>query len=139
MGNHEFDWGKEFIPQWSKAGLPFLSSNVKLKDGGLPPGIEEGRIFTVGGMRVGVVGLTTTSTSRITPTEHTGHLNFLPPVQSLEGAVQKLRKEGAEAIIVLAHLAGKEKKEWKDGVAPAIRPLAAVPGVSAVVYGHSHQ
>ena len=90
-------------------------------------------------MRIGVVGLTTTSPTRITPTEHIANLTFLPPVQSLDAAVKKLRKEGAEAIIVLAHLSSKERKEWKDGVAPAIRQLAAVPGVNAVIYGHSHQ
>ena len=141
VGNHEFDWSKDDLPRWREAGLPFLSANIRLtgKDKQKVPGIEDGRIFEVGSLRVGVVGLTTTSTARTTKPENVQHLEFLPPAQALKAVVQRLRGQGAEAVIVLAHLAGQERSSWEDGVAPVIREIARVPGVTAVAYGHSHE
>ena len=43
-------------------------------------------------------------------------------------------------VVALAHLASPARgKNWPDGISPDIQELAKVPGVDAVVYGHSHE
>lgn len=140
VGNHEFDWGRENLALWRKQGLPFVSANILDAAGRPPAGVTPWEMYEEGGVKIAFVGLTTTSTPRITEPESVRGLEFPPPAQALETAVQAVRAQGAQAVIVLAHLASPSKNtDWPDGIAPSVRQLAEVPGVNAVIYGHSHE
>ena len=64
IGNHEFDFGLDTIRERSaEADYAYVSANTAWRDSGLVPkdiGIVEYRIVEAGGVRVGVIGLTTT-------------------------------------------------------------------------------
>lgn len=140
VGNHEFDWEAGDIARWSRAGLPFLSANIQDAQGRAPDGIDPWRILESGGLRIAFVGLTTTSTPKVSKADNVRGLRFLPPFSALRTAVDDARRAGADAVIVLAHLAASSQHQaWPDGIAPSIQELAKVPGVSAIVYGHSHE
>lgn len=140
VGNHEFDWSADDIPRWTAAGLPFVSANIQTTNGTPPLGIAPYRIMSIGGLRVAFIGLTTTSTPRITNPENVRGLVFTQPTEALRTAVARAKAEGAEAVIVLAHLgASSHNTDWPGGISPAIQALAQIPGVTAVAYGHTHE
>lgn len=150
LGNHEFDGDRGDIARWSKAGLPFVCANVRVdkeakggtaKPGAVtaPEGVAPFALREVGGITIAFVGLLTTKTPRIVKQGNTEGLAFLSPLEVLPSTVKTARKAGAEAVIVLAHLAKDTRPEWRQGIDPDLRALAKVPGVTAVVYGHSHE
>lgn len=140
VGNHEYDWDGGDIARWSRVGLPFVSANIRDAHGKPPEGVEPFRILESGGLRIAFVGLTTTATPRITRGESVRGLNFMPPGPALREAVAGARQAGADAVVVLAHLSNPTQNTSRpDGICPAITALAEIPGVSAVVYGHSHE
>lgn len=143
LGNHEFDWDQGDIVRWSREGLPFVCANVRATEGAqkgeTPEGVKPFVLREVGGITIAFVGLLTPSTPRITTAQNTKGLVFPPPMKVLPGTVRAARKAGAEAVVVLAHMAKPARPQWRQGIWPELRELAKVPGVTAVVYGHSHE
>ena len=139
VGNHEFDWKSDNVAAWSRAGLPFVCANVRDARGLPPEGVRPYVLREVGGIKVAFVGLITEDAALGTVREHTQDLQFLPPLPALESAAWTAWGEGAEAVVVLAHLSEPARQTWVDGIDPQIRALARVPFVTAVVYGHSHE
>ena len=143
LGNHEFDWNPGDISRWNAAGLPFVCANVRVgagrEVGHAPRGVQPFALRTAGGIRTAFVGLITQDTPRSVTAGNTGGLTFLPPLDVLPGAVRAARQAGAEAVIVLAHLAEPHPQSGQADVGPEVRQLGRVPGVTAVIFGHSHE
>jgi len=65
VGNHEFDDGPDVLASFIKKSLtPILSANIEATTDGLNELIKPETIITVGGERIGIVGLTTPETAR---------------------------------------------------------------------------
>ena len=101
MGNHEFDFGPDNAKeQLAKATFPIVNSNVTDQDGKLFPGTVESKMIEVGGYKIGIFGLTTPETEVLaTP----GWAKFGPVIPTSQAMAQKLRAEGADIVIALAH------------------------------------
>ena len=101
MGNHEFDFGPDNAKeQLAKAKFTIVNSNVTDQDGKLFPGTVESKIIEVGGFKIGIFGLTTPETVELaTP----GWAKFGPVMPTSQAMAQKLRAEGADIVIALAH------------------------------------
>ena len=143
-GNHEFDYGvKRFLELAEMADFPYICCNFR-KDGELyfPPYLVVER----GGVRIGFVGATTPSTlTSSNPTyfqdENGNYLydfcqsgdgeRFYAAVQQ---AVDGARAEGADYVILLAHL-GDEASYYPYSYADV---LAHTTGIDALLDGHSH-
>lgn len=102
-GNHEFDFGPTvFAQRMGEAAFPVFAANLRSAQGTPLNGIRDRTIVTLGGIRVGVVGIALTSTPE---KSQSGDLIFTPEIETLEHQVQALRSEGAEFIVGVCHTA----------------------------------
>ena len=122
VGNHEFDYGpvgpertggedpfEALKIRLTEASFPVLSANLVDKATGERPAWENLHATTMirrGGFQVGIVGLTTEETASIT-FPHVGNaLSFENAAHALTREAEKLRSEGADLIIAIAHIGG---------------------------------
>lgn len=133
VGNHELDWGTEFLAEHRKK-LPFalICANLDL---GLPPTA----LLQTDAGPVGFIGLTHPEVHAFTPYADRPNqdLDALVPAQA-----EMLRAEGATAVIVLIHFGVNWRVNTQGGHVPdpepvleLCRPLA--PTVDAIVLGHT--
>lgn len=121
VGNHEFDYG----PAKDGAGHPlrgafeaaaargdwFVTANVREADGSRwdPPGVKPWRLIERKGLRIGVVGLSTTDTPTTTRAEHVADLSFTDPVEEVKALLPELLASDLDVTILVAHLTGSCK------------------------------
>ncbi len=126
IGNHEFDFGREQLLRLAQvAKFPFLGANVTRYDGSLLLG--DCAIFEVGGVKVGVFGLTTVDTPITTHPKNVIGLKFLDAA-AIAGKMVDVFSGQVDIIICLSHL----------GIDADAALAAAVPGIDVIVGGHSH-
>lgn len=141
VGNHEFDWGYEHIPDWAKAGeFDFLASNIYEKETGEP--VEWAKPYGVverEGKKVGFIGLATPETAYKTKPDNVAHLEFKDSVEATKTWVNYLEnEEKVDAVVVLSHLGSEQNRETGE-ITGEIVEVAEVPGVDAIISAHSHQ
>jgi len=128
IGNHEFDDGPQMLARLvSGVSFPVLGTNL---DVSAEPTLA-GKLFTitvitVGGERIGLLGLTTPETSFLS--NPGPNVKFNDPAASARTAVTALQAEGINKIIALTHLGYDED----------ISLAQAVDGVDVIIGGHSH-
>jgi len=143
-GNHEFDYGMDvFLDLTKKANFPYVSCNFN-KEGELvfqPYVIKE-----VDGVKIAFVGITTPTTLRSSTPKYFMNENgefiygFLQDEtgEAVYAAVQKAvddaRGEGAQYVIVMAHLGNEtECIPWTYNDV-----ISNTTGIDAFLDGHSH-
>src|ERR1043165_2476669 len=122
IGNHEFDYGpagrEKSVPRdpgddplgalkerVAQAKFPFLSANITEKATGKTPAwLKRSAIADVGGVKVGIIGLTTPETPVTTMPVNVASLSFNDPVKAAVEEAANLRAHGADAVIVIAHM-----------------------------------
>ena len=143
-GNHEFDYGADyFLELTKKANFPYLSCNVT-KNGELV--LEPWLIREIGGMKIGFVGVTTPDTLRGPNPQlfQDGNGSFLygfmedasgeKLCEAVQNAVDEVRAEGADYVVLLAHLGSDEEcRPWTYSDV-----ISGTTGIDAVLDGHSH-
>lgn len=133
IGNHEFDFGQDVLRRRAtESAFPFLSANVYKRGTRVaPPFARPFAITTAAGLKVGLVGLTTTDTVYTTDVRNLSGLQFGPYAQALARTVPQARAAGAQLVVVVAHADLTE-----------MVPLAAqfrALGVNLVICGHRHR
>jgi 5'-nucleotidase len=165
IGNHEFDYGpagrEKSVPREpgddplgalkervAQAKFPFLSANITEKATGKTPAwLKRSAIVSVGGVKVGIIGLTTPDTPVTTMPPNVAALSFNDPVKAAVDEAASLRAHGADAVIVIAHMGGrcKDMSDVNDVAScepnhEAMRFLDALPKgtIDAYFAGHTH-
>ena len=143
LGNHDFDWGPEKTEAMLAAARPtVLTANVE--KGGVAAGRLEGgwknvkpwTIREVGGFRIGLIGLITPGLPFWLPPDMLGGVAPLDPLETLGRAVEEVRGEKADAIVVMGHMGWR----FNDDYANPVRSLLKdVKDVDVYLAGHSHQ
>lgn len=112
VGNHEFDFGLAALQRRAAtSAFPFVSANIRDKASGQTPqdaGIQPYTLVTVNDIRVGIIGLTTTSTPITTNPVNVSQFVFQDYEQTLRQIVPEVRQAGAEVIVVPAHVCQAE-------------------------------
>lgn len=147
VGNHEFDWGLSYIPQWSKdGGFDFLASNVYDKSTGKPvTWAEPYKVIEKGGLRIGLIGLATPETAFKTKPENVKSIEFRDPIEAGKEWTAKLKSgkdiEGGkvDVVIALTHLGALQDSKTKEITGEAADFAKNVKGVDAVISAHTHQ
>jgi 5'-nucleotidase/UDP-sugar diphosphatase len=130
LGNHDFDLRpvrlKNAIVQ-SNALFNILSANIRYNGdtSGLAQYVKPFVVETVGDVRVGIFGLTTTSTvfyRESTP------ITFDPIVPAARAMVDSLRARNVDVIVAVTHLGVTEDRQIAENV----------DGIDVIVGGHSH-
>jgi 5'-nucleotidase len=128
LGNHEFDDGPAGLTVLlDRVGFPVLAGNLDVSAEPLLAGrIADRVVLEPGGLRVGIVAALTPDTAEIASPGP--NLRFTDPVASLAEDVAALQAGGVGIILALTHL----------GLARDLEVAAAVPGIDAIIGGHSH-
>ncbi len=126
-GNHEFDFGPAvFAERVKESRFPWLAANVRETATRQPlVGLAPSLLKTVGGVKVGVVGLLTDETptlSRPGPT-----VAFASPLTDGPAAAEALRRQGAQVVVALTHQP-----------LAADKALAATGAFDLILGGHEH-
>jgi len=131
LGNHEFDHSIALLKgQMGRARFPFLSANVRTRDGdylGTPYIIKQ-----FDGFKVAVLGLSTSETGVRGDPKNIRDIVFQDEVEAARSLVPILRKE-ADIVIALTHLG-----VYKDDSSGSRRLAAQVSGLNLIVDGHTH-
>lgn len=115
VGNHEFDFGLEILTQRSlEANFPYLSANTFWRDNRQVPtelGIEPFTVIEKDGLRIGIIGLTTTSTPSTTNPVNVTTLEFGNYEQTLRATIPKVRALDVDWLFVIAHVCMENMRE----------------------------
>lgn len=140
VGNHEFDWQLDPLKERAKqANFPFLSANTL--DRNTQEILFPFKPYTIlerSGVKIAVIGLTTTETSYKSHPANTQGLVFSDPVQITAALIEKLRMEGADIILLLAHLGCYVDETTGQLTGEAAELAASVQGADYLLSGHSH-
>lgn len=127
LGNHEFDNGPEGLQALlDNVKAPVVSGNIDLSKSVIAGKVNDHLVLEVGGQKIGIVSALTTDTVDIASPGPT--VVFADEVESLKADVAALQAEGVTKIIALTHV----------GLDRDIDIASAVPGIDAIVGGHSH-
>lgn len=152
LGNHEFNYGLDFLAQALEgAGLPVVSANVLTRKGAtpdadetlMPPYIilprqvtaQDGSRHT---LRIGVIGFVPPQILQWDHHTLHGRIFSRDIVESATARVPQMRAQGADLVIALAHT-GIGGPDPVPGMENAATALARVPGIDAIVAGHTHR
>jgi 5'-nucleotidase len=127
FGNHEFDFGPTVLAaRMKESKFRWLSANVLDRVSGRPfGGASSDALVTLGGLRVGVLGLTMVDAAR---TSRPGpDIAFADPRVAGKEAAAHLRGQGAQVVVAITH----------QEIA-ADRALAAAADVDVILGGHEH-
>jgi 2',3'-cyclic-nucleotide 2'-phosphodiesterase/3'-nucleotidase len=142
LGNHEFNFGLDVLRRsMEQANFPWLAANLEgAKRARLPVGGE--LVLERGGVRIGILGLTTPNIPHWDPPEHWRGLGFADPVAVAAASIPELRKR-ADVVIVVVH-SGFERDlttgapDGTDNENFGWR-LAQLPGIDLLLTGHTHR
>ena len=134
VGNHEFDKPLVVLKmQRDLAQFPMLSANI----------YENGqrmfapyKVFNLGGLRVGVIGLTTEDTRKMALPDNVAHLDFRSPIAEARALVPELRAQ-ADVVIAATHMGHYENGQHGTQAEGDVAMARAVPGIDLVVGGHT--
>lgn len=149
LGNHDFDYGLEFLgAALAGAQFPALCANLVRTDGGPPLfggwTVLERRVTDDAGkswpLRIGLVGVLPPQVEAWGSAHLQGRAKAQGMAETVRRLVPRMIASGAEVVVALCHTGiGTAKGGTAPEAENAALALAAVPGVDAVIAGHTHQ
>ncbi len=153
IGNHEFNYGLEFLDATvAGAAFPYISANVFKDDGDGNPDNDEPYFEPYV-----IVEKTFVDTSGAQQTINIGYIGFVPPQimiwdrTNLEGKVlardmveaamtyvPEMKAKGADLVVAIPH-SGLNASDAEGLDENAVYYLAGVPDIDAIMFGHSHR
>ncbi len=135
LGNHEFEDPSGHYATLregliDKLDAEVLCANVRDRQNGAPlPGTKPYTMRTLNGVNVALIGVVTQDlASAMFPAAGAG-LAVAPLEETLRALVPKVRAEGADAVVVLAH----------DGLGASQKLARQVAGVDLILAAHDHR
>ncbi len=136
IGNHEFDNPRAILKmQQELAEFPFLSANIIDNKTGKPL-FNPYTTFEFDGLRVAVMGMTTTDTPKQTSPESVAGLTFKSPVEVASKLVPELEKK-ADIIIASTHMGHYQDADFGVNAPGDVTLARSVDGIDLIVGGHS--
>ncbi|MDO8826180.1 bifunctional 2',3'-cyclic-nucleotide 2'-phosphodiesterase/3'-nucleotidase [Methylophaga sp.] len=156
IGNHEFNYGLDFLQKaLAGAAFPYINANVYCAEPQCWNGIKQGEhLFTP-------YLIKDTEVTDTTGNKHSikiGYIGFVPPQimlwdkQHLSGKVRadgivetalklvpQMKAQGADLVIAIPHSGiGSSENPGDPRAENAVHAITQVPGIDAVMFGHSH-
>lgn len=104
LGNHNFDGGIARLQSHiDLAEFQYVSANLRNRDDNLT-GVKDFEIFDVGGVQVGVIGITNPEAPELVFPGNFGTIVPTDPVQAALKARNAAKDAGAEIIVVITHM-----------------------------------
>jgi len=150
VGNHEFNYGLPFLRQsLTGAAFPYVNSNLHVDDGTGKPGANAFTPYVIlersftdesgapQALKIGVIGFVPPQVMRWDRLALMGRVVPRDIVESAQRFVPEVKARGADVVVLIAHT-GFEMGETVFFAENAVARLAEVPGVDAILFGHSH-
>lgn len=151
IGNHEFNYGLDFlINAMAAADFPVVLANIARETGASPTAdttlfkpyvILDREVVDGAGeayrLRVGLIGFTPPQIMNWDRKHLEGNVSARDILTTARAWVPQMKEAGADIIIALSH-SGIGSANETDLMENASVPLAAIPGIDAVLTGHSH-
>jgi len=147
LGNHEFDWGVDPVKNViSLSSMPVLSANAHVR--GKPAGMLDDPgdplvrvapfiVREVGGIRIGVIGVTTTGMAAWFDERFYEGFDFVDPVEPVRRALNALSARGVHAAVLVGHMGLRREG---DDFANRMETLGReFPELAVMVGGHTHR
>lgn len=146
LGNHEFNYGLDYLKKViATAGMPIVNVNVVDANTGAfvydPYKIikktytdKNGRSVDV---NIGVTGIVPPQILSWDKANLEGKVKVNDSVEAIQAIIPEMRKAGADVVLVLSH-SGIGDDKYEKGEENEGYQIASLPGVDAVVTGHSH-
>lgn len=155
VGNHDLDHGYWTLDSMiAKSHFPWIATNVKDKATKTQyPNTAPWIIKQVGGVKIGIIGLSTTSTKFMSFPKNVATIEFEDEIPALKKAMEDVKRAGAQSIWVTFHhgimfdeeqtfqeLLEREKTDGfqKQWVGNAQELAHRVPGIDVMFCGHIH-
>ncbi len=147
LGNHEFNFGLKNIAQARKtAKFPWISANTKNTPASQNEPFLPYIVKSVAGVKIAVIGITTTGIPHWDEPDHWKGYEFLPARDAAAAAVADVRaKEHPDIVVIAAHMglgadlsSGKSFEGDLKGENAVYEIARTVPGIDAIVFGHTH-
>jgi len=148
LGNHEFNYGIPLLRKFqSQLKFPLLGANA-IDDATGKPAFAPYVIKTIHPahgkpIRVGILGLTNPGIAIWDKANVEGKLSFPGLVEQAKVWVPKMRRAGADVVIVAAHSGADTSSSYGDTLPfpenAATLVAQQVPGIDAILVGHAHQ
>ena len=134
VGNHEFD-KPPFVLRMQRdlAQFPMLAANIY---SGTERLFAPYKIFTLGGLRVAVMGLTTEDTQKMAHPDNMKNIQFRSAINEAARLVPDLRQQ-ADVVIAATHMGHYENGNHGTQAAGDVEMARAVNGLDLVVGGHT--
>jgi 2',3'-cyclic-nucleotide 2'-phosphodiesterase / 3'-nucleotidase / 5'-nucleotidase len=142
IGNHEFDWTVPVLSERIKqASYAWLGANIFVAGTDKHPSwAKPTAMITVAGIKVGIVGLATEETPNVTKASNVVGLEFRSGIAAINQWVPRLREQGADYVVVVAHSGAFCDRDFKkcDGeIIEWARGVTHKPDL--IVAGHTHR
>ena len=141
IGNHEFDWGLEYIYAYKdgdlsngEAEFPFLGANIYDKrTNQRVDWIEPYTIVEKNGVKVGIIGLIGHSQESSILASMVENYEFVYPLELVKQFSKELRVDkGCDAVVVSLH-------DFDEDLQSSILNLSLESRVDAILCGHTHR
>ena len=150
LGNHELDYGVDRLKEHiARANFPFLASNVvETATGQIPPWLDgASAVFTVNGIKVGVIGAELQETPDLVSAGATAGLTFLDEGPRIHAESVRLKNRGVNVQVVVIHegtsagrnAAGLTTAQPWTGPILSIADQLQDTTVDAMIVGHTHR
>jgi 2',3'-cyclic-nucleotide 2'-phosphodiesterase (5'-nucleotidase family)/predicted AlkP superfamily pyrophosphatase or phosphodiesterase len=122
LGNHEWDYGASRLQEHvARAQFPFLATNViETATGQIPDYLQPSKVFTVNGIKVGVIGAELQSTPDLVSAGATEGLEFRDEATAIKAESNRLKALGVNVQVVVIH----------QGTANGLNPIGNAAGVT---------
>lgn len=140
VGNHAFDNNGRVIEQqrrWAK--FPFLAANIKDASGGEAKSFIPSLLLSRKGVKIGIVGLATMETPVKAKKSNMIGFSFTDPDVAGNKAIRALRQQGAQIIVLAAHMATFQDKTGKISGDELLNLLDKLEPVDIILSAHSHE
>jgi 2',3'-cyclic-nucleotide 2'-phosphodiesterase/3'-nucleotidase len=145
VGNHEFNFGLGNLAAAREAAhFPWLSANTATGDA-LPP-FAPYLVKTVNGVKVAVIGITTSAIPQWEKPETIRGLSWLAPEEGVRRALRELEREKPDVVLAAVHggldrdpASGVRRSGEMPGENGAWEIAERFPQLAAVIYGHTHR
>jgi 2',3'-cyclic-nucleotide 2'-phosphodiesterase / 3'-nucleotidase len=153
IGNHEFNYGLEFLDKSIKgANFPYVSANVFHDDGDDDPAndrpyfdqyviVDKTLTATDGSkhdIRIGFVGFVPPQIMQWDMTNLDGRVVARDIVATAREVVPRMKAEGADIVVAIPH-SGISTASQQGMDEQATYYLSTVPDIDAILFGHSHR
>ncbi len=147
LGNHEFNYGIDTLRAFeAQCDFPLLGANavdpVSKRPVFAPYVIKKVKVSRGRTVKVGILGLTNPGIAIWDKANVEGRMEFPGIVEQARAFVPRLRRAGADLVVVAAHSGADTSSSYGDALPypeNASTLLAQqVPGIDAILVGHAH-